>query len=62
MQAPRISRKDSADNGPITEKNSPIPIQETEYRYKFCGFPTGVIMLPRLAAIVCITMTEIISF
>lgn len=30
------------------------------YRYKFCGFPIGISMLPRFAAIVCITTTGMI--
>ena len=32
-----------------------------EYRYRFCGFPIGVAMLPRFAAMVCRTITGIIS-
>ena len=42
-------------------KNAPIPIPEMEYRYKFWGFPTGVVILPRFAAMVCNTITGIIS-
>ena len=30
-----------------------------EYRYRFCGLPTGVSMLPRLAAMVCNVITGI---
>ena len=33
-----------------------------EYRYKFCGLPTGVSILPRFAAMVCSTITGTAKF
>ena len=41
------SRPDVSDND--------IPV--SPYIYKFCGFPTGVSILPKFAAIVCKTTT-----
>ena len=46
--------------GSIISRNSPIDIPDTLYRYRFCGFPTGVSILPRLADIVSITISVII--
>ena len=34
----------------------------SQYKYRFCGFPIGVSILPRLAAIVCRTITGTASF
>jgi hypothetical protein len=47
----------TAVSGSVTEKNSPAPRLKAEYKNRFCGLPTGVAILPRLAATVCITMT-----
>ena len=42
--------------GRTAPRNSPIEMPELEYRYRFCGFPTGVAILPRLAAMVSSTV------
>ena len=44
--------KESSVNGSIMIMNLAIPIPDTEYKYRFCGFPGGISILPRLAAIV----------
>ena len=41
--------------------NCHAPTPASPYRYRFCGLPIGVSMLPRFAAIVCNTTTGIIS-
>ena len=42
----------TAVNGSMTAKKSPIGISNLEQRHRFCGFPTGVAMLPKFAATV----------
>ena len=39
---------------------APIFIPDNENKYKFCGFPIGVSILPKFAATVCKTTTGII--
>ena len=41
--------------------NCPNPVPKIPYKYKFCGLPIGVSILPRFAARVCNTTTGIIS-
>ena len=42
--------------------NSAFGILNTEYKYKFCGFPKGVSIPPRFAAIFCIINVNAIYF
>ena len=53
---------DTHVSGSIWRIKSPMPIPLTEYNNRFCGFPTGVSILPRLAAIVSNTTTGISTF
>ena len=55
------SRAEAIVYGSSHIMNSPIPVPASPYRYRFCGLPIGVSILPRFAAIVCNTTTGIIS-
>ena len=44
---------DSAQYGSMVSTSSPNDIPDCAYRYRFCGLPIGVSMLPRFAASVC---------
>ena len=46
----------------INKMNFSKAIPDFPYRYKFCGLPIGVSILPRLADIVCKTTTGISHF
>ena len=48
---------ESSENGPMLRINVSSESSKWEYRYRFWGFPTGVVMLPRLAASVWQTTT-----
>lgn len=45
--------------GSILSKNTSKDIEYVLYKYKFCGLPIGVSILPRFAAIVCKTIIGI---
>ncbi len=49
---------DAAVYGPMSWRNSPTPMPEAVNRYRFCGLPTGVNMLPRFAAMVMSVATK----
>ena len=42
--------------------NSPVGILNLVYRYKFCGFPNGVSIPPRFAAIFCMIKVNAMYF
>ena len=46
----------------IIFKKVRIVICDIENKYKFCGLPSGVNILPKFAAIVCITIIGISNF
>lgn len=53
----RSKTNESSENGPMLRINVSSESSKWEYRYRFWGFPTGVVMLPRLAASVWQTTT-----
>ena len=48
--------------GNISLKNANTVSSDIPKRYRFCGFPIGVNILPRFAASVCIMITRSIHF
>lgn len=56
------SRKLRAVKGSRTAKKLPAGMENRPYRKRFCGFPTGVAMLPKFAATVWSTTIQAIYF
>ena len=54
MQQIVIAATESKNGGAIIFINSKSSIWYFVYRYRFCGFPNGVSIPPKLAAIFCI--------
>ena len=46
----------------MVETNAPVGIVNLVYKYKFCGFPNGVSMPPKFAAIFCMINVNAIYF
>ena len=62
MQITRISSSaETSVTGTVVLINSAKDMPYAENRYRFCGLPMGVSMLPRFAAIVCRTMMRTID-
>ena len=53
---------DKINGGAIIFINSRSGISNVEYRYRFCGFPNGVSIPPKFAAIFCIINVNAIYF
>ena len=62
MQHKVISATEIAKGGSMIATNSPLGMLNFVYKNRFCGFPNGVSMPPKFAAIFCMIKVNAMYF